>query len=492
MTTERLQMIDLCIPFNKSIRDAVTLMDKNTLGVVFVVDESYLLGVVSDGDFRRAILKGTHDLDEDVVSIMNTSPSTLPVGAGADETYAALVKGVKSGKKVFPRVDATGYIHDFSYSEDWGLLPIAEPELGGREAVYLMQCLQQNWISSGGPFVREFEEAFASYTGLQNPVAVSNGTVALTLALQSLGLTPGAEVIVPTLTFAATANAVVAAGGVPVFADCDNETWGLSPKTIEPLINVKTEAIIPVHLYGSPCDIQGLHSIAREHGLYVVEDCAEAIGTICGENHAGVNSDAATFSFFGNKTLTTGEGGMTFFSNPEVAERARVIRDHGMSKSRKYWHLVVGGNYRLTNLQAAIGLGQVERAEEIVAAKKQVASLYAQKLQGFSDVKMMPKSRFGESSFWLVAVSLPAFAAAKREVLMEALAADGVQSRTVFPTLHSMPAFNPFPKATAMGQAEIIARHGLCLPSTPSMDEAAVTRVVDSLGRNLDLLGSHV
>ncbi len=183
---------------------------------------------------------------------------------------------------------------------------------------------------------------------------------------------------------------------------------------------------------------------------------------------------------------------MTFFSNPEVAERARVIRDHGMSKSRKYWHLVVGGNYRLTNLQAAIGLGQVERAEEIVAAKKQVASLYAQKLQGFSDVKMMPKSRFGESSFWLVAVSLPAFAAAKREVLMEALAADGVQSRTVFPTLHSMPAFNPFPKATAMGQAEIIARHGLCLPSTPSMDEAAVTRVVDSLGRNLDLLGSHV
>ena len=481
MTLSRLEISDVCVGIDATIRQTVELMGVNCLGVAFVTDGDRLVGVVSDGDFRRAALRGEADLDAPVTSIMNRKPATLSVGAGAEETFMALTTGLASGKRVFPRVDANDLIRDFSYRENWGLVPVAEPELTGSEAAYVLQCLEQNWISSSGPFVRKFEAGFAAYTGLPNPVAVSNGTVAITLALQALGLNPGDEVIVPSATFAATANAVVAAGGIPVLADVDAVTWGLSRTTVEPLVGARTKAIIAVHLYGSPCDVRGLRALANENGLLLVEDCAEAIGTTSGGDHVGALSDAATFSFFGNKTLTTGEGGMVFFASAAAEGRARQLRDHGMSPSRRYWHDVVGYNYRLTNVQAAIGVAQVERADLLVGRKKLIGDLYRAGLAGITGVSMMPLSPFGESSYWLVPVLLDSELAGHRDMLMELLASEGIQTRIAFPALHGMPAFTGFPQAEAFPQSDLIDTRGLCLPNTPRMTEESVVFIVKAL-----------
>lgn len=492
MTEHRLAMSDVCVALHATIREAMQLMGVNCMGVAFVADGQKLVGVVSDGDIRRALLRGVTDLDAPVVSIMNPEPATLPVGAGSEETFAALVSGLDEGKRVFPRVDSDGCIRGFSYREHWGLLPISEPQLTGSEAAYLLQCLEQNWISSNGPFVGQFEETFATYTGLQHPVAVSNGTVAITLALQALGIEPGDEFIVPSATFAATANAVVAAGGVPVLADVDEVTWGLSPATVEPLITSRTRGIIAVHLYGSPCDVIGLKATADKHGLFLVEDCAEAIGTSLAGRHVGSTSDAATFSFFGNKTLTTGEGGMVFFADPAAESRARTLRDHGMSKARRYWHDVVGYNYRLTNIQAAIGVAQVERAATLVGQKRFLGAKYEEGIRTIAGVAPMPTSPFGETSYWLVPVLIDSALADYRDLLMEMMASEGIQTRVTFPSLHRMPAFAASPTAHEFPIADIINERGLCLPSAPRMTEESVTFVLGVLAESVEKVSALV
>lgn len=475
----------LCVSASATIRDAANKIDANCLGVVFVENEGLLLGVVTDGDFRRAVLDGSVDLNDSVIRIMKLNPSTIPVGTGAEETFLAVTRGWKEGKRVLPRVDAEGRIRGFSHRDDWGVHPVSEPDLSGREAANVLECIEQNWISSSGPFIARFEEEFARYTGLRNPVAVSNGTVAITLALQALGMPVGAEVVVPAATFAATANAVVAAGGRPVFADVDSDTWGLSPRTVASLITKSTWGMIPVHLYGNPCDVKGLRELANSRGLVMIEDCAEAIGTTISGAHAGSFADAATFSFFGNKTLTTGEGGMVLFSNASSSQAARQLRDHGMSLTRKYWHDVVGFNYRLTNLQAAIGVAQVERAERLVSRKREIFHSYQQKLRSVSGVETMPASPFGQSSYWLVVVVLDEKIALERDVLMEIMASDGIQTRVAFPALHKMPAFKPYRHAPAFPISEKIQNFGLCLPSGPQMTDESVSRVVRSLDKGI-------
>lgn len=480
----------MCVGADTTVADAMRRIDDNLLGVVFVVEPDLtLLGSLTDGDVRRALLAGRLDLTAPVAGIMNDKPRALEEGSGAEATFAALSTGLRDGKAVFPRIDAEGRIRSFSYREDWGLVPIAEPQLAGNEARYVLECVESSWISSTGPFVEEFEGSFAEFTGLQHPVAVSNGTVALTLALQALGLTPGAEVIVPDLTFAATANAVVAAGGVPVLVDVDPDSWGLTPGLVEPAIGPRTWGVMPVHLYGNACDAPGLRELCDSRGLMMVEDCAEAIGTRIDDRHVGAFGHAASFSFFGNKTLTTGEGGMTFFEDPAAGQRARVLRDHGMSKTRKYWHDVIGFNYRLTNLQAAIGVAQLERADELVGAKFRNAAAYLHGLADVRGARPMVQSTHGACSYWLFPVLLEGATTADREVVMEALAVRGIQTRTVFPALHEMPAFARMRRSEDMTVSLDIAGRGLCLPNNPRMTAEDIEHVLASLAESLATAG---
>jgi perosamine synthetase len=482
MTGRPLLPETMCVQSSATVSEAILRIDANLMGVVFVVEAGRrLVGSVSDGDIRRSLLRNDFSMEWPVTRVMNAHPSFLRVGTGAEEAFQALSQGISSGKSVFPRVDAQGEIKSFSHRADWGLIPIAEPQLSGNEASYVLECIESNWISSTGPFVERFERAFADFTGLASPVAVSNGTVALTLALQSLGLPAKAEVIVPDFTFAASANAVIAAGGVPVLADVEASTWGVSRATVEHLISERTWGIMAVHMYGNPCDTEDLSELCKERGLRLIEDCAEAIGSTIGSSHVGGYGDAAAFSFFGNKTLTTGEGGMVFFRNPDDANFARVLRDHGMSKSQRYWHDVVGFNYRLTNLQAAVGVAQCERAALLVESKLVNAATYIRCLESVDLVSPMPTSRFGDSSYWLMPVMIAAHADITRDSLMEHLASQGIQTRITFPPLHAMPAFSEYRGAGDFPNSIDIASRGVCLPNNPGMNEQDVERVVESL-----------
>ena len=459
--------------------EAMRTMDSNLMGVVFVERDDVLVGSFSDGDARRALLADPAALQRPVADVMNRQPVVLDHRSSAEETYACLAAGEPLGRRVFPRVDEEMHIQSFAYRGDWGHFPISEPIMAGNEMRYVMECMESNWISSTGRFVGEFEQAFAAFTGLRNPVAVSNGTVALTLALLAMGIPTGAEVIVPTFTFAASANAVVAAGGVPVLADVDPDTWGLSVDTINRVATSNTWGVMGVHLFGNPMDSQAVADLCRSRGWRFLEDCAEAIGTRVGELHAGGHGDAAAFSFFGNKTLTTGEGGMVMFTDAHEAETARVLRDHGMSRTRKYWHERVGYNMRLTNLQAAIGLAQVERATELVATKLKLGAAYSKAFQNSGIVTCLSPTKLGVSSYWLFPVLLPS--PENRDSVMQELAGRGIQTRIVFPPLDLMPAFASFRRDDNLKVSHSISARGICLPSTPSMSADQATWIAETL-----------
>ncbi len=255
-------------------------------------------------------------------------------------------------------------------------IPISQPSLGELERRYLIDAFDSGWISSIGHYIEELEKSFAVYCGTEHAVAVSNGTVAIHLALEALGIEEGDEVIVPDLTFVATANAVRHANGVPVIVDVDRETMCMDPAALARAITPKTRAVIPVHLYGHPADMDRIMRIATARGIAVVEDAAEAHGAAIGGKRVGSFGRCGTFSFFGNKIMTTGEGGMITTDDGVLAGRLRFLRDHGMSRERKYWHTEIGYNYRMTNLQAAIGVAQLQRIDSLIEQKRSVIERY--------------------------------------------------------------------------------------------------------------------
>ena len=261
---------------------------------------------------------------------------------------------------------------------DW--IPIYQPDLSGNERAYVIDCVDSSWISSIGPYVERFEDALRGITGTPHAICVSNGTVALHLALHCLGIGPGDEVIAPTFTFIASVNAIAHTGATPVFAESRASDWLIDAEKIEPLISQRTKAILPVHLYGAICDMPAIMAIARKHGLRVVEDCAESLGARLAGKHAGTFGDVGTFSFFGNKTVTTGEGGAVIAMNEQLAGALRMAKGQGQSLTRRYWHEMLGFNYRMTNIQAAIGVAQCERLPEILSRKHAVAKRYRELL----------------------------------------------------------------------------------------------------------------
>ena len=308
-------------------------------------------------------------------------------------------------------------------------IPIYRPDLSGNEKRYVTECMDTSWISSRGRFVGEFESGFAEKIGVEHSASVCNGTVALHLALEALGIGSGDEVIVPTLTYIASANAIRYTGATPVFVDSVRDTWQIDPEDVKRNINSRTRAIMPVHLYGQACDMDSLREIAVAHNLYIIEDCAEAIGTLYKGRHVGTFGNIATFSFFGNKTMTTGEGGMVVSNDKTLIERARHLKGQGLAAHREYWHDVVGFNYRMTNIQAAIGLAQLERVDEFIE-KKRVLSKKYRKALSHTPVKFHEEAPGTKHSYWMF--SILAENSEQRDQLRESLAAAGVETRPLF------------------------------------------------------------
>ena len=274
-------------------------------------------------------------------------------------------------------------------------------------------------------------------------MAVSNGTVALHLALVALGVGPGDEVIVPNLTFAASANAVIHAGASPVFCEIDPCTWCIDPNEVKRLVGPKTKAIMPVHLYGQPCDMDALQEICAENNLLMIEDAAEALGSEWKKHRVGTFGDAATFSFFGNKTISTGEGGMILFKDSHVASKAQILRDHGMSIERRYWHEIIGYNYRLTNMQAALGVAQMERLPQILKAKIRISEYYSNRLKTVEGISLLPSlNQDIVHSNWLYGIVLDD--CLNRDLISCSLLEQGIETRPFFYPLSEMPPYEKF------------------------------------------------
>ncbi len=487
---------NMCCEVGRTLLDALAQIDLNAKGIVFAVDEAgRFVGTLTDGDIRRAVLarcsldtkvtelldKGSDVFGQVLQSVKARAPRVnlqqSAVSASVGTSLEDLVAKTSDRIKIIPLLDEDGRVADFFERTTSFHAPIAAPELLGNELDYVTECIETNWISSQGRFISIFEKQFAEHCGTAHAIAVSNGTVALHLALVALGIGPDDEVIVPDLTFAASAAVVLHAGGKPVLVDVDRESWCLDPGCVEQAITPRTKAIMPVHLYGRPCDMERLQQIAEAHELIIVEDCAEALGAQVRGAQVGSFGRTACFSFFGNKIVTTGEGGMCVTSDPALYEKMLVLRDHGMSKTRRYWHECAGFNYRMTNLQAAIGVAQMECLDSILTYRDHIAEMYHEGLADTDLVLPHPGSGMREV-VWLVSGMLEE--SVDKDQLMSRAKEKGVDIRPFFYPLSDMPPYEGCcPRPTPVSHE--LSGRGISLPTSIAFSDDDYARIIDTV-----------
>ena len=376
-----------------------------------------------------------------------------------------------------------GQVDSLSYKAGVALknqpfIPVAEPLLGDKELAYVTDCIKSGWVSSLGKYVRDFEDRFAVYCGVRYGVATFNGTVALHLLAATLNLGPGDEVIMPSLTYVATANAVRYTGATPIFVDSERDTWNINPSMVEAAITPCTKAIIAVHLYGHPADMDPLRAIADAHGLWLLEDAAEAHGAHYKGRRVGGLSDAAIFSFYGNKIITTGEGGIIVTNNQAWAERAFFLENQGRYPENPYWHPELAYNYRMTNIQAAIGLAQLEQIDEMLAIRCRNAAHYTHRLAEMPSLILPPQMPWAENVFWMYSVIVEDEFGLDRDELRVRLRQAGIDSRPFFYPVHTLPMYNT---GQSLPVAEELSRRGLNLPSGATLTAEQVDYICDTL-----------
>jgi len=370
------------------------------------------------------------------------------------------------------------------------MIPVNEPVVGQREREYVEECLATGWISSAGRFIDEFESAWAAYCGVEHGVAVSNGTLALQLALRAIGLESGDEVIMPSFTIISCALGVIYNDAVPVLVDSDPITWCMDVDQIESKISERTKAIMPVHIYGHPVDMDPVREMARAHGLVIIEDAAEAHGAKYLTNRgrkeerwvrAGSLGDLSTFSFYANKLITTGEGGMVLTDDSIMADHLRDLRNLSYRSDRRFWHTELGHNYRMTNLQAAVGLGQSERVDEIVERKRWMGTSYTERLSGIPGLKLPVEQPWARHVYWMYAVELDDSTGLNASQFAENLLEREVQTRPFFVGMHDQPVLRDLGlfEDEEYPISDRISRQGLYLPSGMALTESQLDQVCD-------------
>lgn len=357
------------------------------------------------------------------------------------------------------------------------LIPISQPSITQVEISYVTKAITSGWVSSLGEYIDKFEEEFATFCNTEYALATSSGTTALHLALLAIGVGVDDEVIVPDLTFIATANAVKYTGANPVFIDIDPENLCISPDLIEKAITPKTKAIIPVHLYGHPADMDKIKVISKKYGLKVIEDAAEAHGAEYNGNKVGGLGDIGTFSFYGNKIMTSGEGGMITTNDKFLYTRMRLLRDHAMSNQKRYWHNEVGYNYRMTNLQAALGVAQLGRIDELLAKKKEIFEWYRKRLKNVDGIRLNHQAPWAKSAYWMVCLEIEGCNESRRNEFIENLKAKNIEARPYFYPVSDM----PFYRKAHTPITHIIYQRGVNLPSYFDITEEQVNYICTSL-----------
>lgn len=369
-----------------------------------------------------------------------------------------------------------------SSSEDF--IPVNQPVLDGKEKEYVLRCIETGWISSEGPAVQEFEKKFAARMGRSYGVAVSNGSTALDLATRALGLPEGSEVIMPDFTIISCAAAIVRAGLVPVLVDADRLTWNMDVGQVESKITSRTRAIMVVHIYGLPTDMDPLLEIARRHGLRIIEDAAEMHGQTYRGKPCGSFGEISAFSFYPNKHITTGEGGMVLTDDAALAERCKLLRNLSHSPTRRFVHEELGFNYRLTNIQAALGLAQLERLGESVSKKRRMGGFYNARLQEIPELELPPsRTDYSENIYWVYGMVLSNRLGFDAEQMMERLSRLGVGTRPFFWGMHEQPVFAKMGlfRGERYPISERIARRGFYVPSGLGITEEQQSRVVAAI-----------
>jgi perosamine synthetase len=360
-------------------------------------------------------------------------------------------------------------------------IPVAEPVFAGNEKSYVLDCLDTTWISSSGKYIDEFEKQFANYIGVEHAISVCNGTVALHVALLALEVQPGDEVIVPTLTYIATANAVSYCGARPIFVDSETRSWNIDPSRIEEKITPRTKGIIVVHLYGHPVDMEPIEDIATRHGLFILEDAAEAHGAEYKGNRVGSLGTAATFSFYANKIITSGEGGMIVTNDDRLASAMRQIKGQGQDFHQRYWFPIIGYNYRMTNIQAALGLAQLEKIDWHIDRRREVAHWYQERLDEMEGVKCQPELPWAKNVYWMNCLVLAEHHRIDRDSLMNELANRGIETRPFFYPMHVLPPYKSLEIVPNFPVAGYLSKRGLNLPSSAKLTEAEVDFIVSNL-----------
>ena len=436
----------------------------NSYGFVFITDAAGALrGFATLADMRQALGKGGHLFSikaGEVVRAWGTSKEKL----GVD-----------------PVVDAAGHITGVTFSESQPFLAVSEPDLTHHEMRNVIDAFLSTWISSTGDYIRQFERDFAAKCNMEHGIATSNGTVSLHLALVALGIGEGDEVIVPDLTFAASANTVIHAGATPVLVDVDPVTWCVSVEAIERAITPRTRAIMPVHVFGRPAPMTEIRALADRYGLFVIEDAAEAHGAMYDGKPVGSFSDVASFSFFADKIITTGEGGICLTNNADLAARMRMLRDHGMRPERRYWHDEPGFNYRMTNLQASVGVAQIARMDELLGMRAGVHALYEKALGNIPGVTFPAEmSARARPVTWFSCALVPAD---KRPALIAACKDVNIDLRPFFHGLSAMPAYRRY--ARVCPNSTMLSKSGVNLPTSRRVNEQTVERLAGAFRKVL-------
>ncbi len=352
------------------------------------------------------------------------------------------------------------------------IYPVYRPHFTGHEKDLVVDCIESTWISSKGKYIGEFETRFAEWLGIQQALSVTNGTAALHVALEALGIGEGDEVLVPTLTYIASANAITYCGAKAVFVDSEPDFWQMDLAQAESKITPRTKAIMPVHLYGHACDMEAVSRLASDHNLAVIEDCAEAIGTRIGNRLVGTWGDVSTFSFFGNKTITTGEGGMVVTNDPVLADTVARLKGQGLAAGREYWHDLVGFNYRMTNICAAIGCAQMSEIDSLIEKKQQIARWYGEALEGLPiQIHRTKPGTF--HSYWMVSVLTDD--PIERDPLRETLRNAGIETRPLFYPIHQMEMY--VDAGGSYPVADNLASRGINLPSYPDLSRDDVETI---------------
>lgn len=440
----------------------------NGLGVCLVVDdEDRLIGRITLEEIRRAIRDGS------VLTDTELDRYVIPDPGYAQRKLGAALIAVGDDVVLKPVLDGAGCLIDVAVDQSKQFVHVAKPDLSHREFRAVVDAFLSSWISSKGSCVPQFEARFAAYMGMRHAAAANNGTAALHLALLALGVAPGDEVIVPDLTFAATINAVLYCGATPIIADIDATTWTLTVEQVARVMTPRTKAIVPVHLYGRPAEIGPLVKFARRHGCFVVEDCAEALGARYAGSLVGTFGDVSCFSFYGNKIVTTGEGGMCVTNSQSAARLIMELRNQGLTETVGYWHERVGYNYRMTNLQAAMGTAQIGQIDRVLKRNQRLEQTYRDCLGAIPGVTFpAPLPPLYDAVTWLACVEVPAAARAR---LIECARLAEIEIRPFFHPLSALPAYARYARPCRNSTA--LAQVGVNLPTSSAVDDNVIEKI---------------